>query len=133
VRFELAGLGELVTRERTAEVRRLNTLPVPETVRAAYNAFGADRLMWDSDFPLVCGREGYANALDAMQASAARSTSRPWPVVSATTGRRSSGDHFDECKRDLDGRAQRQNSRRGVVDRRYGSVPGCRSCRTPPS
>ena len=29
----------------------------------AVAAFGPDRLMWGSDFPPVCGREGYANAL----------------------------------------------------------------------
>lgn len=29
----------------------------------AYAAFGADRMLWGSDFPPVSGREGYANAL----------------------------------------------------------------------
>ena len=29
----------------------------------AYEAFGADRIMWGSDFPPVAGREGYRNAL----------------------------------------------------------------------
>jgi L-fuconolactonase len=29
----------------------------------AYEAFGADRMLWGSDFPPVSGREGYANAL----------------------------------------------------------------------
>jgi len=29
----------------------------------ALDAFGADRLMWGSDFPVVSSREGYANAL----------------------------------------------------------------------
>ena len=29
----------------------------------AYEAFGAERMLWGSDFPPVCGREGYANAL----------------------------------------------------------------------
>lgn len=29
----------------------------------AYEAFGAERLLWGSDFPPVSGREGYANAL----------------------------------------------------------------------
>jgi len=28
-----------------------------------YDAFGASRMMWDSDFPPVAGREGYHNAL----------------------------------------------------------------------
>ena len=30
----------------------------------ALDAFGAERLMWGSDFPVVASREGYANALD---------------------------------------------------------------------
>ena len=30
---------------------------------AAYDAFGASRMMWGSDFPPVAGREGYRNAL----------------------------------------------------------------------
>ena len=29
----------------------------------ALSAFGPQRLLWGSDFPLVCAREGYANAL----------------------------------------------------------------------
>jgi L-fuconolactonase len=29
----------------------------------AYQAFGADRMLWGSDFPPVSSREGYANAL----------------------------------------------------------------------
>jgi predicted TIM-barrel fold metal-dependent hydrolase len=29
----------------------------------AYDAFGASRIMWGSDFPPVVGREGYRNAL----------------------------------------------------------------------
>jgi L-fuconolactonase len=29
----------------------------------AYAAFGAERMLWGSDFPPVSGREGYANAL----------------------------------------------------------------------
>jgi len=29
----------------------------------ALAAFGPQRLMWGSDFPIVCSREGYAGAL----------------------------------------------------------------------
>ncbi len=32
-------------------------------LQQALSAFGADRLMWGSDYPPVSGREGYANAL----------------------------------------------------------------------
>jgi L-fuconolactonase len=34
----------------------------------ALDAFGADRLLWGSDFPVVASREGYANALNWTQA-----------------------------------------------------------------
>jgi L-fuconolactonase len=37
--------------------------PLPPTLEAAYDAFGAGRMMWGSDFPPVSGREGYRNAL----------------------------------------------------------------------
>jgi predicted TIM-barrel fold metal-dependent hydrolase len=30
-----------------------------------YEAFGASRIMWGSDFPPVAGREGYRNALQS--------------------------------------------------------------------
>lgn len=33
-------------------------------LEAAVGAFGADRLMWGSDFPVVSSREGYGNALN---------------------------------------------------------------------
>lgn len=35
-----------------------------EILLEALSAFGADRLMWGSDFPVVASREGYANALN---------------------------------------------------------------------
>jgi L-fuconolactonase len=36
---------------------------VPPFMEMAYDAFGASRMMWGSDFPPVAGREGYRNAL----------------------------------------------------------------------
>jgi L-fuconolactonase len=33
----------------------------------ALEAFGANRMMWGSDFPPVAGREGYRNALQGVQ------------------------------------------------------------------
>jgi L-fuconolactonase len=61
--MKIHGLGEICTRN----------LPVTEPfpfdrtgialLRRAYDAFGAERLMWGSDFPPVSGREGYGNAL----------------------------------------------------------------------
>ena len=36
---------------------------VPPLIEMALEAFGANRLMWGSDFPPVANREGYRNAL----------------------------------------------------------------------
>jgi L-fuconolactonase len=36
---------------------------VPPFMEMAYDAFGASRIMWGSDFPPVASREGYRNAL----------------------------------------------------------------------
>ena len=37
--------------------------PIPPLPRMALEAFGADRLMWGSDYPPASSREGYTNAL----------------------------------------------------------------------
>lgn len=37
--------------------------PIPRLPKMALDAFGAERLMWGSDYPPVSSREGYANAL----------------------------------------------------------------------
>jgi L-fuconolactonase len=63
VAIKFHGLGEICP--------RLQPFPQPfpfdatylELFDLAYQAFGADRMMWGSDFPPVSGREGYANAL----------------------------------------------------------------------
>ena len=59
--IKLPGFGEVLPRP----------FPLPETtfgapprcVRMAYEAFGARRMMWGSDYPPSGSREGYANAL----------------------------------------------------------------------
>lgn len=37
--------------------------PIPPVADLALEAFGADRMMWGSDYPPVSGREGYDNSL----------------------------------------------------------------------
>ena len=37
--------------------------PIPPAFQMAYDAFGPQRMMWGSDFPLVNSREGYPFAL----------------------------------------------------------------------
>ena len=49
----------------------------------ALNAFGAQRLMWGSDYPVVSSREGYANALNWTRSLFA---SRPQSEVDAVFG-----------------------------------------------
>lgn len=49
--IKFGGLGEF-------SVRR-----VPPLMEMAYEAFGAKRMMWGSDYPPVGGREGYRNSL----------------------------------------------------------------------
>lgn len=63
VAMKFHGLGEICP--------RLQPFPQPfpfdraylKLFDLAYEAFGAERLLWGSDFPPVSGREGYANAL----------------------------------------------------------------------
>lgn len=38
-------------------------MPLPPFLDRALERFGPDRLLWGSDFPNACAREGYANAL----------------------------------------------------------------------
>lgn len=63
VHLKLPGAGELVRRKDELDgPDPFVESPIP-LVRAALEAFGPDRVMWGSDFPVVMGREGYANAL----------------------------------------------------------------------
>ena len=62
--LKLPGFGELFPRllsppaEVTPIIQRRRAL-----IDSAIEAFGAQRLMWGSDFPVVSSREGYGNAL----------------------------------------------------------------------
>ena len=58
VRLKLPGLGQLLPRPALEPPPR--EVPLIDEVIAA---FGAERVMWASDFPVVSSREGYANAL----------------------------------------------------------------------
>ena len=63
VYLKIHGLGEFCRRNMPV------TSPFPfdpagrPLLQQAYAAFGAERLLWGSDYPPVSGREGYANAL----------------------------------------------------------------------
>jgi L-fuconolactonase len=60
--IKVHGLGEICHRPMPfpTPMRFSN---IPPFMEMAYDAFGASRLMWVSDFPPVAGREGYRNAL----------------------------------------------------------------------
>jgi L-fuconolactonase len=59
--IKLPGFGELIS--RPMPFREPPFGDPPPAVRMAYDAFGARRMMWGSDFPPSARREGYANAL----------------------------------------------------------------------
>jgi L-fuconolactonase len=54
----------------------------------ALDAYGADRLMWGSDFPVVGSREGYANALNWTRDLFAARTSEEVAAIFGGTARR---------------------------------------------
>ena len=68
--IKVPGLGEICKRPP----RLLPALEfdyVPPLIDMAKDAFGAERMMWGSDFPPAAGREGYGNALRGVMEHAA--------------------------------------------------------------
>lgn len=60
--MKVPGLGELCP--RPMPMIHPNPFPqIPPLIEMALDAFGANRLMWGSDFPPSAAREGYRNAL----------------------------------------------------------------------
>jgi len=64
--MKVGGLGEICERppllKPVFELRN-----IPPFIDMALEAFGPKRLMWGSDFPPVCNREGYKNALQGLK------------------------------------------------------------------
>lgn len=60
---KIHGLGEFCRRAMPPTEPFPFVRPIPSTLDEAYRAFGAERMMWGSDFPPVAVREGYRNAL----------------------------------------------------------------------
>lgn len=72
VMLKLPGLGELMPRNpHTWQHGRPFGDTISPLVCDALSAFGAQRLMWGSDFPVVSSREGYGNALNLTRAALA--------------------------------------------------------------
>jgi L-fuconolactonase len=63
VYVKVPGLGELVSRPSSFAEIGTALAPPPDVLYEALERFGAERLMWGSDFPVVSSREGYSNAL----------------------------------------------------------------------
>jgi len=60
--MKFCGLGEICHRP-VPFPQPMAFAPIPPVMAMAYDAFGASRMMWGSDFPPVASREGYGNAL----------------------------------------------------------------------
>ena len=60
--MKVPGLGELCPRPMPL-IYPMPFTEIPPLIEMALDAFGANRLMWGSDFPPVAAREGYRNAL----------------------------------------------------------------------
>ena len=60
--MKVPGLGEICQRPAPF-IYPMPFTEIPPLIEMALDAFGANRLMWGSDFPPVANREGYRNAL----------------------------------------------------------------------
>lgn len=59
----IGGLGEFTPRATPVTRPLPFGQPVPPVLEMAYDAFGPQRMMWGSDFPVAASREGYQHAL----------------------------------------------------------------------
>ncbi len=64
--IKVPGLGEITPRPPVL-LPGFRFENVPPLFEMAHEAFGADRMMWGSDFPPSAGREGYANTLEGVR------------------------------------------------------------------
>ena len=65
---KIHGLGEFSQRAMPVREPFPFVEPIAPLIELAYEAFGASRMMWGSDYPPVSMREGYGNALRFTQA-----------------------------------------------------------------
>ena len=63
VHVKIHGLGEFCSRVMPVKEPFPFEEPIPPLLDMVYGAFGAERMMWGSDFPPVSTREGYGGAL----------------------------------------------------------------------
>ena len=67
VYLKVPGLGEYCRRALPVREPFPFETPIPPLLDWALEAYGPERLMWESDYPLVSAREGYANALSLVR------------------------------------------------------------------
>jgi len=72
VYLKVHGLGEFCRRALPVREPFPFETPIPPLLDLALESFGAERLMWGSDYPLVSAREGYGNALSLVRQQLAR-------------------------------------------------------------
>jgi len=64
--IKVPGLGEITSRPQIL-LPGFHFDNIPPLFEMAYEAFGADRMMWGSDYPPSAGREGYRNTLEGVR------------------------------------------------------------------
>lgn len=85
--IKVPGLGEFTGRPPRLG-REFAFTAEPPLIELAREAFGADRMMWGSDFPPVAGREGYRNALEGVRTHRAWANSEEVEAVLGDTAAR---------------------------------------------
>jgi L-fuconolactonase len=85
--MKVTGLGEFSTRAMPVKSPFPFEEPVPDFLQQAYRAFGANRLMWGSDFPPVSSREGYTRALQGCRDQFANSPQADLDQIFGETAR----------------------------------------------
>ena len=85
--IKVGGLGEISARPPVLRPE-FGFGYTPPFIELAFEAFGARRMMWGSDYPPVSGREGYRNALRGVMGHAALSSQedREWVMGETALG-----------------------------------------------
>jgi L-fuconolactonase len=86
--MKIHGLGEFCRRAMPVREPFPFEEPIPPLLELAYRAFGAERLMWGSDYPPVSTREGYHNALRLPLAQLAHLGQHECDLIFGTVARR---------------------------------------------
>jgi L-fuconolactonase len=86
--LKLPGLGELLPRPFALPPESMPFAETPALLRLALGCFGANRMMWASDFPPVASREGYRNALEWVREALAPEGEEVLNLILGDTARR---------------------------------------------